>query len=95
MDLLDEIEGAITDDGVQAAGFDRNIDNDYHERTLPEHQRAVSFHPTPPYAFAQPYHQQPEHFTFDQPPGLHLGSSSSYSQGKPILLRGTTRQGKR
>lgn len=92
MDLLDEIEGAITEDGVQSASFNRNINDDYHERALHQHQRSQPFHPAPSYAFTQPYHRQPEHFTYDQPPGLHLASSSSYSQGKPILLWRMTRQ---
>jgi hypothetical protein len=85
MDLLDEIEGAITEDGHQPPPIHRNIDNAYRIPRLPYQQHPQHFQPPPPpFASQQTYHQQPEHLNYDQPPGMHLGSSSSYSQGENI-----------
>ncbi|GHJ84263.1 hypothetical protein NliqN6_0665 [Naganishia liquefaciens] len=81
MDLLDEIENAITDDRNEPAAFNCNPIDRYGNSILPQqHHCPVSIQPAPPYALEQPYHRQPESISYDQPIGFHLGSSSSYSQ---------------
>lgn len=81
MDILDEIEGAITDDAGQTENFNQHAT---HHNAYPPFQHTQPFHPGRTFVGIRPNHQQQDFLGHEQTPvvGHHFGSSSSYSQGE-------------
>lgn len=81
MDILDEIEGAITDDAGQTENFNQHIT---HPSAHASSQHSQPFLPGRPFAGVRSNHHQQDFLAYDQVPavGHHFGSSSSYSQGE-------------
>lgn len=82
MDILDEIEGAITDDVEPADGYNQDIIYQTAPQQHPQHAHGQPFLPSRTFVGVQPGHHQQDFLPYDRAPGLHVGSSSSFSQGE-------------